>query len=51
MSSGSGVWARENYCPPENRSSSWHPVVHEEMEKKDLEAGRELAGSYSWSNS
>ena len=30
-------WARENYTPPEQRHPSWHPVVHEEMTKKDLE--------------
>jgi hypothetical protein len=32
-------WARENYVPREQRKHSWHPVVHEEMEKKDLEVG------------
>jgi hypothetical protein len=31
-------WARENHVPPEERKSSWHPIVHEEMEKKDLES-------------
>lgn len=31
-------WARENYVPPTQRQQSWHPVVHEEMEKKDFEA-------------
>jgi hypothetical protein len=31
-------WARENYVPPVERQQSWHPVVHEEMEKKDIEA-------------
>jgi hypothetical protein len=30
-------WARENYVPRSRRQLSWHPVVHEEMEKKDLE--------------
>lgn len=30
-------WARENHVPPSNRMPSWHPVVHEEMEKKDLD--------------
>ncbi|MFO0966460.1 MAG: hypothetical protein U0793_12865 [Gemmataceae bacterium] len=46
-------WARENYCPRDRRESSWHPVVHEEMEKKDREASRphEAAASYSWSKS
>ncbi len=28
-------WARENHVPPELRQSSWHPVIHEEMAKKD----------------
>ena len=32
-------WARENYVPPENRQRTWHPVVHEEMNKKDDEKG------------
>jgi hypothetical protein len=32
-------WARENYVPAEERNDSWHPVVHQEMEKKDLEVG------------
>jgi hypothetical protein len=30
-------WARENYQPPEQRRPDWHPVVHDEMTKKDLE--------------
>ncbi len=36
-------WARENYVPPEQRKQSWHLIVHEEMEKKDLETGIPLA--------
>jgi hypothetical protein len=32
-------WARENYVPVDERKQSWHPVIHEEMEKKDLETG------------
>ena len=36
-------WARENYVPRGQRKRSWHPVVHEEMEKKDLEAGSDVA--------
>ncbi len=31
-------WAREHYVPPSQRKQTWHPVVHEEMEKKDREA-------------
>ncbi len=30
-------WAREHYVPRNERQSNWHPVVHEEMDKKDLE--------------
>ena len=30
-------WARENYVPKDKRPHSWHPVVHEEMEKKDYD--------------
>jgi len=28
-------WARENYVPRDKRQGTWHPVVHDEMEKKD----------------
>jgi hypothetical protein len=45
-------WARENYVGPEERSRKWHPVIHDEMEKKDGEAGSPLVSpSYRWSNS
>ena len=30
-------WARENYVPETHRDASWHPIVHDEMGKKDLE--------------
>jgi hypothetical protein len=30
-------WARQNYVPPEQRDTSWHPVVLDEMDRKDLE--------------
>ena len=30
-------WAREHYVPPEERDESWHPVVQDEMKKKDNE--------------
>lgn len=30
-------WARENHVPANERKSSWHPVVHNEMSKKDHE--------------
>lgn len=42
-------WARENYVPPVERQQSWHPVVHEEMEKKDVEADYSLvSNSHRW---
>jgi hypothetical protein len=40
-------WARENYVPRNGRQTTWHPVVHEEMEKKDLEAGTLVASGYA----
>ena len=33
-------WAREHYVPRGERERSWHPVVLDEMEKKD----RDLSG-------
>jgi hypothetical protein len=30
-------WARENYVSPSERQRSWHPIVHDEMSKKDSE--------------
>jgi hypothetical protein len=32
-------WARQNYVPPEERDSAWHPVVLDEMDRKDVEVG------------
>jgi len=31
-------WAREHYVPRDERQSAWHPIVHDEMDKKDFEA-------------
>src|SRR5262245_53038350 len=28
-------WARENHVSREHRETSWHPVIHEEMSRKD----------------
>jgi hypothetical protein len=36
-------WARENYVPRGQRQTSWHPVVHEEMERKDHEENQPSA--------
>ena len=30
-------WARENYVPSDERSTAWHPIIHEEMTRKDRE--------------
>ena len=42
-------WARENYVPRGQRQTTWHPIVHEEMRKKDGEAGGETTSAhYAW---
>ena len=30
-------WARENYVPPSRRERTWHPVIHDEMTRKEVE--------------
>lgn len=30
-------WARENYVPSDERDASWHPIILEEMRRKDCE--------------
>ncbi len=30
-------WARENYVPRTEREDNWHPVILDEMEKRDVE--------------
>lgn len=43
-------WAREHYVPRGQRQMSWHPVVHEEMEKKDYEKSKTGGTTvYAWS--
>lgn len=32
-------WAREHYVPPEDRSTTWHPIVLQEMATKDRDLG------------
>lgn len=32
------TWARKNYAPVEDRDESWHPIVLEEMDRKDQES-------------
>jgi hypothetical protein len=43
-------WAREHYVPHSQRQGTWHPVVHDEMGKKDREAGEGETTSayYAW---
>ena len=31
------TWARKHYAPAQERDGSWHPVVLDEMSKKDRE--------------
>jgi hypothetical protein len=31
-------WARENYVPQTQRDRNWHPIVHDEMVRKDGES-------------
>lgn len=30
-------WAREHYVPRDRREASWHPVILDEMTRKDVE--------------
>ncbi len=30
-------WAREHYVPRDRRETSWHPVILDEMGRKDVE--------------
>jgi len=42
-------WARENYVPSSKRQASWHPIIHDEMTKKDSETSEtEPAPTYAW---
>jgi hypothetical protein len=38
-------WARENYVPAESRDGSWHPIVHDEMDRKDTEVNEPAIAS------
>ena len=31
------TWARRNYTPSEDRDETWHPIVLDEMTRKDRE--------------
>ena len=30
-------WAREHYVPEQQRQLTWHPVILDEMDRKDVE--------------
>lgn len=34
------TWARQNYAPQSERDTEWHPVIHEEMQRRDREHTR-----------
>jgi len=40
-------WARQNYVPPRERSTGWHPVVLDEMRSKDGEGTTGLRSGIS----
>jgi hypothetical protein len=40
-------WAREHYVPSDRRESSWHPVVLDEMLRKEAERNTAEAVSIS----
>ena len=40
-------WAREHYVPPDRRESSWHPVIIDEMVRKENERNEVEAVSIS----
>jgi len=31
------TWARTNYCSAQDRESEWHPVILDEMARRDAE--------------
>ncbi len=32
------TWARANYAPPAERQENWHPIILDEMGRKDQDA-------------
>lgn len=32
------TWARKNYMPVDERDENWHPIVLDEMDRKDQES-------------
>jgi hypothetical protein len=39
-------WARQNYVPRPERESSWHPIILDEMTRKDMELS-EVEATYT----
>jgi hypothetical protein len=45
-------WAREHYVPRSQRQNAWHPIVHDEMSKKETEGRDETTTAhYAWMKS
>ena len=40
-------WARENYVPSPERNRRWHPIILEEMGRKDEESRSEESPIYA----
>ncbi len=45
-------WARENYVARDQRDASWHPIILEEMHRKDQDLiGRQTSDAFAASKS
>jgi len=41
-------WAREHYVPSDDRDGRWHPIILEEMNRKDEESfGQDTTPTYA----
>jgi hypothetical protein len=38
-------WARENYVPQPKRDGTWHPIIHDEMRRKDRDLPAAATGA------
>ncbi|HJZ93116.1 MAG TPA: hypothetical protein VKE40_19725 [Gemmataceae bacterium] len=38
-------WAREHYVPQPKRDRAWHPIIHDEMGRKDRESRADGRGT------
>ncbi|QDU80393.1 hypothetical protein Pla110_21220 [Polystyrenella longa] len=41
-------WARQNYVAPADRSTDWHPIVLDEMNRRDVEAAAMQEDIAAW---